>query len=272
MSFWEALMTQKFLQYALIGGVLISLCAALLGVSLVLKRYAMIGDGVSHVSFGALAIAAALGWTPLYVSIPVVIVAAFFLLRLTENSPVQSDSAIAMISASALAAGVVATSLTDKSGIDVHSYMFGSILGMTRQEVIMTVILTVTILLLYAVCYHRIFAVTFDESFSKAIGVPVNLFNTVVSVFTAIMIVLGMRMMGAMLISSLIIFPAVTSMQVFRSFLGVTLCSGILAVVNFLVGMVATYYLNTAAGASVVLVNLVVYLLFSLAAKVLRRE
>ncbi len=272
MSFWEALTTQTFLQYALIGGVLISLCAALLGVSLVLKRYAMIGDGLSHVSFGALAIAAAVGWSPLYVSIPVVIVAAFFLLRLTENSKVQSDSAIAMISASALAAGVVATSLTDKTSIDVHSYMFGSILGMTRQEVIMTSVLTVLILVLYGVCYHRIFAVTFDESFSKAVGVRVGIYNTVVSVFTAVMIVLGMRMMGAMLISSLIIFPAVTSMQVFRSFFGVTLCSGILAVINFLIGMVVTYYLNTAAGASVVLVNLAVYLVFALVAKVRGQE
>ncbi len=258
------MLSYPFLVRAFLGGALVSLCASLLGVSLVLKRYSMIGDGLSHVSFGALSVAVAVGWSPLAVSIPVVTVAAFFLLRITENSRIRSDAAIAMISASSLAAGIVVTSLTTGMTTDVSSYMFGSILAMSRQDVILAGVLSVVVLCLFIFCYHKIFAVTFDESFAKATGVRVKIYNVLIAALTAVTIVLGMRMMGAMLISSLIIFPALTAMEIFKSFRSVVVCSGILSVLCFCGGMIVSYGLSVPAGASVVLVNLAVFAAVSL--------
>lgn len=265
------IMSYEFIQRAFVGGLLVSLCAALLGVSLVLKRYSMIGDGLSHVSFGALAIAMALGVAPIKFSIPVVIIAAFFLLRIAENGKMPSDAAIAVVASSALAIGVIVTSLTTGLSTDVNSYMFGSILAMSKDDVIMCVVLSIVVLIMFAFCYHRIFAVTFDESFSKATGVKVNLYNTLISIFTAVTVVLGIKMMGAMLISSLIIFPALTSMRIFKSFRSVTLCSAVLAVINFTIGLMASYALSIPAGASVVVANLGMFLLFSVVAAIRNR-
>ena len=261
----------EFIQRAFLGGMLVSLCAALLGVSLVLKRYSMIGDGLSHVSFGALSIAIACGFAPLRFAIPVVIVAAFLLLRLAENGRMRSDAAIAMVSASALAIGVIVTSLTTGLSTDIYSYMFGSILAMSKDDVFVSVILSVIVIIMFIFCYHRVFAVTFDESFSKATGVKVGMYNTLISVLTAVTVVIGMKMMGAMLISSLIIFPALTSMRVFKSFLSVTICSAILAVINFTIGLVCSYAFSIPAGASVVVANLGMFILFSLIAVVRKR-
>lgn len=258
------MLSYPFLVRALVGGILVSLCASLLGVSLVLKRYSMIGDGLSHVSFGALSVALAVGWSPLKVSVPVVTLAAFFLLRITENGKLKSDAAIAMISASALAIGIVATSLTTGMTTDVSSYMFGSILAMSRTDVALAALLSAVVLCLFVFCYNKIFAVTFDENFAKATGVRVRLNNVLIAVLTAVTIVLGMRMMGAMLISSLIIFPALTSMRIFKSFRGVVLSSGILSAVCFSVGMAASYRMSTPAGASVVLANLLAFAVFTL--------
>ncbi len=266
------MLSYPFLVRAFAGGILVSLCAALLGVMLVLKRYSMIGDGLSHVSFGAISVAVAAGWAPLPVSIPVVVLAAFFLLRITENGRMRSDAAIAMISASSLAVGIVVTSLTTGMTTDVSSYMFGSILAMSRGDVWLSAVLSAVVLGMFVFCYHRIFAVTFDESFAKATGVNVSLYNILTAVLTAVTIVLGMRMMGAMLISSLVIFPALTSMRMFKSFRGVVVSSGVLAVVCFCIGMTGSYVFSTPAGASVVLVNLGAYLLFWLAEMALRRR
>jgi zinc transport system permease protein len=263
MSIINEMLSYPFLVRALVGGLMVSLCASLLGVTLVLKRYSMIGDGLSHVSFGALSIALAMGWSPLKVSIPVVVIAAFFLLRITENSRIKSDAAIAMISAGALAIGIIVTSMTTGMTTDVSSYMFGSILAMSREDVRLSVILSVVVLTMFALCYNKIFAVTFDENFAKATGVNVGAYNVLIAVLTAVTIVLGMRMMGAMLISSLIIFPCLTSMRVFKSFSGVVISSGILSVICFLIGMVASYQFSTPAGASVVIVNLMAFLLFA---------
>ena len=271
MSVISEMLSYPFLVRALVGGMLVSLCASLLGVSLVLKRYSMIGDGLSHVSFGALSVALAMGWSPLKVSIPVVVLAAFFLLRITESSKLKSDAAIALISASALAIGIIVTSLTTGMTTDVSSYMFGSILAMSREDVILSVVLSAAVLILFVACYHKLFAVTFDENFAKATGVKVDRYNVVIAVLTAVTIVLGMRMMGAMLISSLVIFPALTSMQVFKSFRGVVLCSGALSAVCFFLGMTASYQLSTPAGASVVVVNLAAFLLFGAYRAVVRR-
>ena len=264
MNVLSEMLSYPFMVRALFGGMLVSLCASLLGVSLVLKRYSMIGDGLSHVSFGALSIALAMGWSPLKVSIPVVVLAAFFLLRITENSRIKSDAAIAMISASSLAIGIIVTSLTTGMTTDVSSYMFVSILAMTKEDVALSAVLCIIVLGLFVLCYNQVFAVTFDENFAKATGVNVGAYNMLISVLTAVTIVLGMRMMGAMLISSLVIFPCLTSMRVFKSFTSVVISSGILSLVCFLLGMMASYQFSTPAGASVVVVNLIAFGLFSM--------
>ena len=253
--------TYPFIVRAFAAGVLLSLCAALLGVPLVLKRYSMIGDGLSHVSFGALSVALACGWAPLPVSIPVVIVAALGLLRMTERSRMGADAAIAVVSASSLAVGVIVTSLTTGMTTDVDSYLFGSILAMDRADVALSAGLSAAVLLLFVLFYHKLFAITFDESFSRATGVRVGLYNTFLSVLTALTIVLGMRMMGAMLISSLVIFPALSAMRVRKSFRGVVILAGILAVACFCLGLTASYLLSTPVGATVVIADLAAFLI-----------
>ena len=260
MSLLLEMFTYPFILRAFIVGILVSLCAALLGVSLVLKRYSMIGDGLSHVSFGALAIAMACGWAPLPVSIPVVIVAALFLLRLTERSRIGADAAIAVVSASALAIGVVVTSLTTGMTTDVDSYMFGSILAMDRSDVILSVVLSVSVLTLFLLCYHKLFAITFDENFSRATGVKVSWYNTLLAVLTALTIVLGMQMCGAMLISSLVIFPALTAMRLFKSFRGVVVSAACTSVLCFVAGLTVSFVFSTPVGATVVSANLLLFL------------
>ena len=264
MSIISEMMSYPFIVRALISGVLVSLCASLLGVSLVLKRYSMIGDGLFHVSFGALSVALAAGWSPLKISIPVVVLAAFFLLRITERGKIKSDAAIAMISASALAIGIIVTSMTTGMTTDVSSYMFGSILAMSKEDVRFAAVLSVIVLGLFLFCYNKIFAVTFDENFARATGVNVSIYNVLIAVLTAVTIVIGMRMMGAMLISSLIIFPSLTAMRIFKSFRGVVIVSGVLSIICFSIGMVISYIYSTPAGASVVVVNLAAFLIFSL--------
>lgn len=251
-----------FLLRAVIVGLLVSLCASLLGVSLVLKRYSMIGDGLSHVGFGSLAIATAMNAAPLEVSIPIVVLAAFLLLRLSENSKIKGDAAIALISTSALAIGVVVISLTTGMNTDVCNYLFGSILAMSKDDVALSIALAVVVLLLFLLFYNKIFAVTFDESFAKASGVRTGLYNMLIAFLTAITIVLGMRMMGALLISALIIFPALTSMRLCKKFSTVTICSTLVSVLCFFSGVVLSYLESIPTGASVVLVNIAMFLLF----------
>ena len=254
--------TYPFIVRAFAAGVLLSLCAALLGVPLVLKRYSMIGDGLSHVSFGALSVALACGWAPLPVSIPVVIVAALGLLRMTERSRMGADAAIAVVSASSLAVGVIVTSLTTGMTTDVDSYMFGSILAMTQADVVLSALLCVGVLVLFVLFYHRLFAITFDENFSRATGVKVGLYNTLLSVLTALTIVLGMRMMGALLITSLIVFPALTSMRLCKKFKAVIINSAIISVICLWAGLTFSYVYATPTGASIVLCNIIVFFLY----------
>ena len=255
------LFSYTFIVRALIGGTLVSLCAALLGVSLVLKRYSMIGDGLSHVGFGALAVAMAFHWAPLPVAIPVVVVAAFLLLRLSENSKIKGDSAIALIASSSLAIGVTVISLASGQNADVYSYMFGSILAMKESDVYVSIALSVVVLILFIVFYNKIFAVTFDENFAKATGTRANLYNMLIALLTAVTIVVGMRIMGTMLISSLIIFPALSAMRIFRQFRSVVIASAVISIICFFIGLVASYAFSTPTGASIVIVNLIVFLL-----------
>jgi zinc transport system permease protein len=251
-----------FLVRAVIVGALVSVCAALLGVSLVLKRYSMIGDGLSHVGFGALAIASSLHAAPLLVAIPLVIAAAFLLLRLGEKHLLKGDAAIALISTSSLALGVVIISRTTGMNTDVCNYLFGSILAMNKTDVYLSIALSITVLALFVLFYHKLFAITFDETFAKTAGVKTGLYNMLIAFLTALVIVLGMRMMGAMLISALIIFPALTSMRLFKNFKSVSICSVCVSIFCFFTGLVISYLYVIPTGASVVLVNICGFIIF----------
>ena len=258
-----------FIQRAILVGVLVSVCAALLGVSLVLKRYAMIGDGLSHVGFGILSVTAALGLsTPLYIAIPGVVIAAIVLLKIGENSKIKGDSAIAIISSTAIAIGVAVTSLTTGLNVDTCNFMFGSILAMNQSDVILSVVVSLIVGILFIIYYRKLFAITFDESFAKATGLNVKLYTNLIAVLTAVIIVIGMRMMGTMLISSIIIFPALTSMRFFKSFKKVVVSSAIVSVVAFLIGLYLSYAYSISTGATIVLVNVVFFVIFSLLDKI----
>ena len=257
------MLSYPFMTRAFLVGSLVALCSALLGVSLVLKRYSMIGDGLSHVGFGAMAIAAAMNAAPLTVAIPVVIVAAILLLRISGNAKIKGDAAIALISTTSLAVGVMVISLTTGMNTDVYNYMFGSILAMSAEDVKLSLVLSVFVLILFIVFYHKIFAITFDETFARATGVKAGVYNTLIAVLTAVTIVLGMRMMGALLISSLIIFPALTSMRVCRTFKSVIINAAVISVVCLIAGVTLSYVAETPAGASVVLANLVMMVLYT---------
>ena len=258
------MLSYPFMTRAFLVGSLVALCSALLGVSLVLKRYSMIGDGLSHVGFGAMAIAAAMNAAPLTVAIPVVIVAAILLLRISGNAKIKGDAAIALISTTSLAVGVMVISLTTGMNTDVYNYMFGSILAMSAEDVKLSLVLSVFVLILFIVFYHKIFAITFDETFASATGVKAGVYNTLIAVLTAVTIVLGMRMMGALLISSLIIFPALTSMRVCRTFKSVIINAAVISVVCLIAGVTLSYVAATRAGASVVLANLVMMVLYTI--------
>ncbi len=263
------LFSHAFMVRALVVGGLISLCCALLGVSLVLKRFSMIGDGLSHVGFGALAIACAANIAPLYFSIPIVILAAFALLAMNEKGKLKGDAAIALISTGALAVGVMVTSMTTGMNVDIYNYMFGSILAMSRSDVVLSVVLSVAVIALFCVFYDEIFAVTFDESFAKATGTKVGAYNMLLAALTAVTIVVGMRMMGALLISSLIIFPTVTAMRVCKSFRRVIGMSVGVSLVCFFIGLLVSVRFEAPTGASVVCVNIACLAFFSLFGAVL---
>ena len=254
----------SFMVRALVVGVLVALCSSLLGVSLVLKRYSMIGDGLSHVGFGALAAAAAMNAAPLKVAIPVVVITAFLLLRVNENGKLKGDSAIALVSASALALGVLIVSVS-ASNIDLNSYMFGSIYAVSQSDMYLSIALSAGILILYLLFYNKIFAVTFDENFARATGAHASVYNMVMACLTAGTIVIGMRLVGSLLISSLILFPPLTAMRVCKTFRRVVVLSAVLGVACVTAGILLSFLLDVPASACIVLVNLAAYLLFSLA-------
>lgn len=251
-----------FMVRAILVGTLLALCAALLGVGLVLKRYSMIGHGLSHVGFGALAIATALNASPLLVSIPIVVIAAFFLLRISETSKTKGDAAISIISTGALAVGIMIVSMTTGMNTDISNYLFGSILSMSAQDVNISLIISIVVIVLFVLFYNRIFSITFDESFAKATGSNTHLLNMLVALLTALIIVLGMRMMGALLISSLIAFPALTSMRLCKTFKSVTINSAIISIICLWLGVTVSYVYGTPTGASIVICNIIFFLLY----------
>ena len=266
--------TLDFVKRAFIVGILVSLCAALLGVTLTLKRYAMIGDGLSHVGFATLSVAAVLNLSnSLIISIPVVIVAAFLLLRLNESGKIKGDSAIAIISTSAIAVGyVISYRLPGSSGKDVCSYMFGSLLTISKADLLPCIILSAVVIITFILLYNRIFAITFDRDFSHATGVPTRIYNDLLALLTAVTIVLGMKIMGTLLISALVVFPALTSKTVCKSFKGMIILSAAVSVVCCVLGIIAGAVFDTPAGSTVVIFNLLAFILFACGSRILKKS
>lgn len=259
-EFFEALQF-PFMYRALIVGVLVSLCAALLGVVLVLKHYSLIGHGLGEVGFASLALAVALGMEPMTVAIPLVVVASFLIMYLSQRAGSSGEIAIAILSTAALSAGVLITSMSKGFNIDLSGYMFGSILAMTVSDVWLSVGLSALVLLVYGLLFNRLFTITYDEVYARATGINVTLYQFVISFLTAITVVLGMRMMGTMLISSLIIFPAIIARRLVGSFKAMVIVAAIVSVVCFFIGLCISFLFSLPTGASVVAVNLAVLLL-----------
>ncbi len=269
-----------FVRRAFVVGILVALCAALLGVILVLKRFSFIGDGLSHVAFGAMAVAGVVGVTnEMVIVMPVTIVCAVILLCSGENSKIKGDAAVALISVSALALGYlvlnVFSSVTNSSNIsgDVCSALFGStsILTLSKAEVWLCVGLAVAVIVMYVVFYNKIFAMTFDQNFARATGTKVKTYNAIVAVITAVIIVLAMNLVGSLLISALVIFPALSAMRVFKSFLSVTVCSAVVSVVCAVLGLLTAILFGTPIGSTIVAVDLVCFGIFSAVGAIMRR-
>lgn len=281
MSWLELLgeyLSYDFVIYALIAGTLISLCSSLFGVVLVLKRFSFIGDGLSHVAFGALAIATVINVSDnMLIVMPVTVICAILLLKTGQNTKIKGDAAIAMVSAGALALGYLIMSVFSTSGNvagDVCSTLFGSfsIITLSLSEVIMSVVLSLTVIALFVLLYNRIFAITFDESFASAAGVRTSLYNLLIAVITAVIIVLAMNLVGSLLISALIIFPPLTAMRVCRTFKAVVITSAVTSVLCALIGIFGAILFSTPVGPSIVAVNIVAFLLSMLVGKIKRKQ
>lgn len=271
MSFLDTLafyFAYPFVRYALIVGVLIALCSSLLGVTLVLKRFSFIGDGLSHVAFGAIAIAAVLNLSNQMILVfPITIVCAILLLRTGQNTKIKGDAAIAMISVGALAIGYLIMNLFSASSNvsgDVCSTLFGStsILTLTQGEVWLCAILSLVVIAIFILFYNKIFAVTFDENFALAAGTNANAYNLLIAIVIAVIIVLAMNLVGSLLISALVIFPALSAMRVFQNFRAVTICSAVLSVICAFLGILVSILASTPVGSTIVAVNIVAFALF----------
>lgn len=269
-QFVEAL-SYPFVQRAIVAGVMISLCAALLGVILVLKRYSLIGHGLGDVGFASTSLAVALGLPVMAVSIPIVIVAACLIMFWSQRSKTGGDTAIGMVATGALSIGVIITAMSSGFNVDVNGYMFGSILAMSREDVIFSVLLSLVVLGLFVLFYNRLFLIAFDENFAVASGINVKFYQFLIALLTALTVVMGMRMMGSLLISSLIIFPAVIARKLVSSFRAVAILSAVLSVVCFLAGLILSFQLNLPTGASIVMVNLAVLVLVIIGSKFNRK-
>lgn len=262
-------LSYSFVRYAFIAGILTALCASLAGVCLVLRRYSFIGDGLSHVAFGAMAVAAVFSLSnEMIIVMPVTIIAAVFLLRSGQNARIKGDAALAMLSVSAMAAGYFLLNMFSASANvsgDVCSTLFGStsILTLTRSDIILCVVMSLIVLFIFVFFYNKIFAITFDENFAKATGADTGLYNTITAVVTAIIIVLAMNLVGALLTSALMIFPALSSMRIFSTFRQVIICSAIISVTASAIGILISILLSSPVGATIVLVQLFVFIIFS---------
>ncbi len=265
-----------FVRYALVAGVLIALCASLLGVILVLKRYSFIGDGLSHVAFGAMAAATAMNFaTDMAVVLIVTVISAVFLLKSGRNAKIKGDAAIAMVSVGALAVGYLIMNVFSTSpniSGDVCSTLFGSasILTLSKGDVLLCLIMSIVVLFVFSFLYNKIFSVTFDESFAKATGINIEFYNSLIAIITAIIIVLAMTLVGSLLTSALIIFPALTAMRLFKSFKSVMICSLITAVASASLGMIISILVSVPAGSMIVVVDIVIFGIFTILGKILK--
>ena len=263
-----------FVQRAFIVGILVALCSSLLGVTLVLKRFSFIGDGLSHVAFGAMSVAAVLNLTNnMYLVLPVTVIAAILLLRTGKNTKIQGDAAVAMISVASLALGYLIMNIFKPSNNlsgDVCTTLFGSysILTLTPGEVWLCVGLSIAVIAAFIVFYNKIFAVTFDESFAQAVGTHASVYNLVIAIIIAVIIVLAMNLVGSLLISALVIFPALSAMRVFKSFRSVTICSVIISVTCSLAGLLISVPAGTPVGSTIVAADLLAFLTFYIWGKV----
>ena len=251
---WEVL-SYPFVTRALIVGVMVSLCASILGVILVLKRYSLIGHGLSEVGFAALSVALAFNLPPLYVSTPLVIAASFVIMFVSQRRRVGGDVAIGIAASAALAFGVLVTALTRGMNLDVCSYMFGSILAMTNEDVVLSTALSLFVTGLFVLFYNRLFLITYNEDYARSLGINVTLYQFLISFLTALTVVLGMRMMGTLLISSLIILPAVTARRLVSSFRALVVTSACISLICFAAGLALSFVWNLPTGASIVSVN-----------------
>lgn len=271
-------LSHPFVQRAVIVGVLIALCSSLLGVTLVLKRFSFIGDGLSHVAFGAMAVATVLGVSNnTYIVMPVTVVCAVLLLRTGRNVRIKGDAAIAMISVGMLAFGyLIMNVFSTSSNIsgDVCSTLFGStsILTLTMSDVVICAVLSVVVIIIFILYYNKIFAVTFDEDFARAVGTKADRYNLLIAIVIAVIIVLAMNLVGSLLISALVIFPALSSMRLFGNFKAVTVCSAVLSVICALTGMLISILANTPVGSTIVAVNAGTFMLCALAGAVIKRR
>ncbi len=260
-------MQYPFVRYALLVGVLIALCTSLLGVTLVLKRYSMIGDGLSHVAFGATAVASIFNIAAdTYITMPITILCAVFLIRSGKNTRVKGDAAIAMLSVGSLAIGYLLLNVFSTSANlagDVCSTLFGStsILTLSKSDVFLCLVLSVVVLLVFFIFYNKLFAITFDEDFATATGVKAERYNMLIAVITAIVIVIAMNLVGALLISALIIFPAISSMRLFKNFKAVVISSACIAVVCAFIGILVSILASTPVGSTIVAAYIIVFAL-----------
>ena len=265
-----------FVRYALVVGILIALCSSLLGVTLVLKRFSFIGDGLSHVAFGAMSVAAVLGLTnDMPLTLGVTVICAILLLRTGQNTKIKGDAAIAMISVGSLAIGYLLMNLFSTSSNlsgDVCSTLFGStsILTLTKNEVWLCAVLSVVVVTIFILFYNKIFAVTFDESFAKAVGIKADLYNLLIAITIAVVIVLAMNLVGSLLISALVIFPSLSAMRVYKNFRAVTICSAVLSVCCAALGILISILAGTPVGSTIVAVDIAAFIVFSLAGRIRR--
>lgn len=271
-QYFAEMFSYPFMVRAFVVGTLIALCSSLLGVSLVLKRYSMIGDGLSHVGFGALALAKVFNVSPLAMCIPVVTLSSVLLLRIKSSSKIKGDAATALISTFALAVGVMVISVTTGMNTDVCNYLFGSILSMSRADVTLSIVIAVIVVFLFIYFYNRIFAVTFDETFASATGIRTNVYNLLIAILTSLVIVIGMRMIGSLLISSLIVIPALSAMRICKKFKSVVIVSSIISVICLWCGLVLSYQLAFPTGASIVCCDFIVFTILTIYSKIKGRK
>ena len=269
-------MSYPFVVYALVVGVFIALCSSLFGVSLVLKRFSFIGDGLSHVAFGAMSVSAVLNLAnDTLLTMPITILVAIILLKLGENAKIKGDALIAILSVGSLAIGYMLVNMFSSSANvsgDVCTSLFGStsILTLTKTEVIVCITMSLVVISLYVIFYNKIFAITFDETFAKATGVNTERYNLFIAIIIAIIIVLGMNLVGSLLISALIVFPALSAMRLMKTFRAVVICSAVMSILCALLGILSSILLSTPVGSTIVLANIILFILSSIIGKVIR--